>query len=165
MKIKTFWNEEDYNTITDGAVKNINGSGMFIPYMYGVEDPIYKKYIKELLKLDWLHYKLYLVGGILEGWKTTDIDICVTGKRTLELPKLLNKARALGPLDMYWVKSLKHIKGNGSRVWKFAKSHDRWCNTCQQWSGKWKADGLFHMSMKFPIKENRTYTKEPLLIN
>ena len=132
MKIKTFWNEEDYNTITDGAVKNINGSGMFIPYMYGVEDPIYKKYIKELLKLDWLHYKLYLVGGILEGWKTTDIDICVTGKRTLELPKLLNEARSLGPLDMYWVKSLKHIKGNGSRVWKFAKSYDRWCKTCQQ---------------------------------
>ena len=45
--IKTFWNEEDYNTITDGAVKNINGSGMFVPYMYGIEDPIYKKYIEK----------------------------------------------------------------------------------------------------------------------
>ena len=52
--IKTFWNEEDYNTITDGAVKNINGSGMFVPYMYGVEDPIYKKYIEELLKFTYL---------------------------------------------------------------------------------------------------------------
>jgi|TARA_B110000967_G_scaffold64259_1_gene66204 hypothetical protein len=163
--MKTFWKEENYNLETDGAVKNVNGSFIFIPYLKGVNDLIYKSYIKELLKFDWKHYKLYLVGGILEGWKTTDIDICVIGKRTKELSDLLNKSRELGPLDMFWVKSLKDVKGNGSRIWKFAKSHDRWSNTQSQWNGKWKKDGLFHMSKKFPIKEGREYKKEPLLLN
>ena len=122
-------------------------------------------FIKELLKLDWLHYKLYLVGGILEGWQTTDIDICVTGKRQPELVDLLNKSREIGPIDMYWVKSLKEIEGNGSRVWKFAKSHDRYSKNGSPWVGKWKKDGLYHMTHKFEIKENRKYTKKPLLIN
>ena len=165
MKTKIFWNEEDYNHEKDGKVKNVNGGFMFVPYMCGLEDSIYKKYIKEILKIDWLHYKLYVVGGTLEGWPTTDIDICVTGKRKPELIDLLNEARAIGPIDMYWVKSLKEIEGNGTRVWKFAKSHDRYGPTYPPWVGKWKKDGLYHMSHKFEIKENRKYTKKPLLIN
>ena len=56
--LKIFWNEEDYNHETEGKIKNINGGFMFVPYMHGLNDPIYKKYIKELLKLDWLHHKL-----------------------------------------------------------------------------------------------------------
>ena len=40
-----------------------------------------------------MHYNLYLVGGILQGWKTTDIDICITGKKTKELPDLMNHYR------------------------------------------------------------------------
>lgn len=163
--MKQYFNEEDYNLETDGEVKNVNGSAMFVPFMHGLDDKLLKIYIKELLSFDWLHYKLYLVGGIIEGWKTTDIDVCVTGKRTKELPGLLDKARSIGPLDMYWVKSLKKIKGNGSRVWKFAKSHDRYNSHAQPWIGKWKKDGLYHMAYKFPIKENREYKKEPLLIN
>ena len=163
--MKQYFNEEDYNLETDGEVKDVNGSAMFVPFMHGLDDKLLKIYIKELLSLDWLHYKLYLVGGIIEGWKTTDIDVCVTGKRTKELPGLLDKARSIGPLDMYWVKSLKKIKGNGSRVWKFAKSHDRYNSHTRPWIGKWKKDGLYHMAYKFPIKENREYKKEPLLIN
>jgi len=133
--------------------------------MKGINDPIYKEFIEELLQFDWLHYKLYLVGGILEGWPTTDIDICITGKRKPELINLLNKSREIGPFDMYWVKSLKEIEGNGTRVWKFAKSHDRYSNSGLPWVGKWKKDGLYHMTHKFEIKENRKYTKKPLLIN
>jgi hypothetical protein len=163
--MKTFFDNNDYNIETDGAIKNVNGAAMFIPFMTSTDDVLYKKYITEILKLDWLHYKLYLVGGILQGWKTTDIDICVTGKKTDKLPILLNKARAIGPFDMYWVKSLKKIKGDKSRVWKFAKAYDKPSNHSQQWNGKWKKDGLFHMSEKFKIKENRLYKKDPLLIN
>ena len=162
--IKVF-NEDDYNIEKDGVIRNLDGNFMFIPYMKGINDVVYNKFLEELLKLDWLHYKLYLVGGILEGWNTTDIDICITGKRDKQLPELMNKARKLGPFDMYWVKSLEKIKGNGSRVWKFAKSHDRWGPKADQWSGTWKKDGLFHMSDKFTIKNNREYKKEPLLIN
>tara|TARA_Y100001937_G_scaffold92460_1_gene125205 strand:+ start:233 stop:736 length:504 start_codon:yes stop_codon:yes gene_type:complete len=166
--IKTFWNEDDYNTLTDGRVKNVNGSGMFIPYMHGLDDPIYKNYIKELLKLDWLHHKLYIVGGILEGWPTTDIDICVTGKAVEQTRDLMLAARAMGPLDMYWVKTYDKIfkgKDNGIKVWKFAKAHDRWSTNGKQWNGEWKKDGLFHMSGLFTVKENKKYTKDALLIN
>ena len=159
------FNEDDYNIETDGSIKNVNGSFMFVPYMEGVNDTVYVKFVEKLLTLDWMHYNLYLVGGILQGWKTTDIDICITGKKTKELPDLMNQARALGPFDMFWVKSLDKIKGDGSRIWKFAKSHDRWTPIAEQWSGKWKKDRLFHMSLKFEVKENREYKKEPLLIN
>jgi hypothetical protein len=163
--MKQFFKEKDYNLETDGEIKNVNGSAMFVPFMSGVDDDLFKLYLKEILSIDWLHYKLYLVGGILEGWKTTDIDICITGKVTKDLLNLMNQARALGPFDMYWVKSLKKIKGNGSRVWNFAKAHDRWSQYQPKWQGKWKKDGLFHMNCKFEIKENRKYKKEPLLIN
>ena len=73
-----------YNIETDGKIKNVNGQLMFVPYMTGLNDILYKEFIEELLKLDWLHYKLYLVGGILQGWPTTDIDICVIGKTQLQ---------------------------------------------------------------------------------
>ena len=122
--IKTFWNESDYNTFEDGQIKNVNGSFIFVPYMNGTEDPIYKKYIKELLKIDWLHHNLWLVGGILEGWPTTDIDICVTGKAVDQTRDLMLQARSIGPFDVYWVKNYDKIfkgKDNGVKVWKFAK--------------------------------------------
>ena len=166
--LKIFWNEEDYNHETDGDIKNVNGGFMFIPYMYGLEDHIYKKYIKELLKLDWLHHKLYIVGGILEGWPTTDIDICVTGKADHKTRKLMLQARAMGPFDMYWVKKYDKIfkgKDNGVEVWKFAKAHDGSDEIQNQWNGKWKKDGMFHMSGLFKVKENRKYTKNAKLIN
>ena len=64
-----------------GGYMRINNEIKFIKYMEGTEDKNYKKYIKKLLKLNWRHYKLYLVGGILEGWKTIDIDIAIIGKK------------------------------------------------------------------------------------
>jgi hypothetical protein len=166
--IKTFWNEFEYNVFKDGQIKNVNGSFMFIPYMHGLEDPIYKSYVKELLKLDWLHHKLYVVGGILEGWPTTDIDICVTGKADHRTRELMLQARAMGPLDMYWVKNYDKIfkgKDNGVKVWKFAKAYDRWSTYDDQWNGKWKKNGLFHMSGLFQPKKNRKYTKDAKQIN
>ena len=168
MSIKIFWNDEDYNHEKDGQIKNVNGGFMFVPYMYGLNDDIYKKYIKELLSLNWLHHKLHVVGGIIEGWPTTDIDICVTGKVVDQTRSLMLKAREIGPLDMYWVKTYDKIfkgKDNGIKVWKFAKAHDRWTKNGRQWSGKWKKNGLFHMSGLFQPKENRKYTKDAKLIN
>lgn len=166
--VKTFWKEEDYNVFEDGQIKNVNGGFMFIPWMHGLEDPIYKNYVKELLKLDWQHHKLYVVGGILEGWPTTDIDICVTGKPNDKTRDLMLQARAMGPFDMYWVKSYNKIfkgKDNGIKVWKFAKAHDRWTKYGKQWQGKWKKNGLFHMSGLFQTKEDREYTKDAQEIN
>ena len=42
-----------YNIETDGKIKNVNGQLMFVPYMTGLNDILYKEFIEELLKLDW----------------------------------------------------------------------------------------------------------------
>lgn len=155
---------DTYNIIEDGEVRYVNGQAIFVPWMETVEDEKYKSYLQEILKLNWGNYKLYLVGGILQGWKTTDIDICVTGAIGDDLPGLMEKVHAIGPIDIYYVKSLDEIKGNIHRVWEFAKSRDIVAAGMGKLPGAWKSDGLFWMSEKFDAK-GRTYSKEPLLLN
>ena len=157
-------NLDSYNIKTDGKIRNIDGGLRFVPYINGVDDPIYKGCIADLLALDWSNYKLYLVGGVLEGWATTDIDICITGEIKNDLVNLMEQAHKLAPFDMYYVKSLEEIKGTGNRIWEFAKHTDRKSKRSIRWNGQWKTDGLFWMSEKFDTKD-RTYTKEPLLLN
>ena len=41
--------------------------------MKGIDDPVAVKSIKKLLNLNWGHYNLYLVGGLIQGWETKDI--------------------------------------------------------------------------------------------
>tara|TARA_E500000318_G_C3443939_1_gene166140 strand:- start:93 stop:506 length:414 start_codon:yes stop_codon:yes gene_type:complete len=127
-----------------------------------------EKYLKKLLKLDWQNYKLYLVGGALEGWPTKDIDICIIGPlNEKKIFKLIEKARALGPFDLYYVTSKKNIKGNNNKKTKvrFAKSYDRCCARAAQRPGKW-INGLFWQELVFPTEKNkhREYTKKPKLI-
>ena len=157
-------NIDNYNLDTDGEVRYIDGALRFVPWMEGVEDAMYKECIKDLLALDWSGYQLYLVGGLLEGWKTTDIDICITGNIGDDLPVLMEEASKLGPFDVYYVKSLDEIKGNANRIWEFAKNTDRRGVRAPRWHGQWKSDGLFWMTEKFNDK-GRTYTKEPLALN
>ena len=121
------------NIETDGEVRYIDGGLGFVPWIEGTEDEIYKGCIEDLLKLDWSGYKLYLVGGLLEGWKTTDIDICITGNIGDDLPVLMEEASKLGPFDIYYVKSLDEIKGNANRIWEFAKHTDRRGSRAPRW--------------------------------
>lgn len=96
---------DTYNIHTDGEIKYVNGGMEFVPWMEGVEDDLYKEYLAKILALDWGDYKLYLVGGILEGWKTTDIDLCVTGTIGDDLLDLMEQAHRLGPIDIFYVES------------------------------------------------------------
>ena len=157
-------NKNDLNLLTDGEVRYIDGALRFVPWLEGIEDTIYKGCVEDLLALDWTGYKLYLVGGLLEGWKTTDIDICITGDIGDNLSTLMEDATKLGPFDVYYVKSLDEIKGNANRIWEFAKHTDRRGVRAPRWHGQWKSDGLFWMTEKFNDK-GRTYTKEPLALN
>ena len=78
------------------------------------------------------------------------------------------KARAIGPFDMFYVKTYDKIfkgKDNGIKVWKFAKAHDCWTEGGRKFNGKWKKNGLFYMTGLFTVKENRKYTKDAKLIN
>ena len=97
---------DTYNIETDGQVRYVNGGMEFVPYMQGTEDEKYMEYINHVMDLKWGDYKLYLVGGILEGWKTTDIDICVTGTIGDDLPGLMEQVHQLGPIDIFYVESL-----------------------------------------------------------
>ena len=74
------------NLKTDGEIRYVNGGYTLVPWMESTDDELYKNCLEELLELDWKHYKLYLVGGLLQGWKTTDIDICITGTVDNDLP-------------------------------------------------------------------------------
>ena len=154
---------DTYNIETDGQVRYVNGGMEFVPYMQGTEDEKYMEYINHVMDLKWGDYKLYLVGGILEGWKTTDIDICVTGTIGDDLPGLMEQVHQLGPIDIFYVESLEKIKGNKHRIWEFAKCRDM-VIPGSRLHGKWKMDGLFWMTEKFDAK-GRTYSKEPLLLN
>ena len=156
--------KNNLNLLTDGEVRYVNGGFTLVPWMESTDDEIYKGCLADLLNLDWKHYKLYLVGGLLEGWKTTDIDICITGNIDSDLPNLMKEASKLGPFDLYYVKSLDEIKDNSSRVWEFAKHDCKAHEGAPRWHGQWKTDGLFWMCEKFDDK-GRTYTKEPLALN
>ena len=157
-------NLDGYNIQNDGKVRYINGGLSFVPWMTGTDDPIYQGCLTDLLELDWTGYQLYLVGGLLEGWQTTDIDICITGTIQDNLPGLMKQAEELGPFDIYYVKSLADIRGTGNRIWEFAKHSDRRSPKSERWHGQWKSDGLFWMCEKFEDK-GRTYDAQPLLLN
>ena len=157
-------NTDNYNIKNDGRLRYIDGGLRFVPWMEGLDDNLYQGCIDDLLRMNWAHYKLYLVGGLLQGWKTTDIDICITGEIDENLPVLMKAASKLGPFDMYYVKSLDDIKGTGTRVWEFAKPNCKAHERAPRWHGQWKADGMFWMTEKFDPK-GRTYDKEPLALN
>ena len=150
-----------------GGYMRINNEIKFIKYMEGTEDKNYKKYIKKLLKLNWRHYKLYLVGGILEGWKTIDIDIAIIGKKDKYLIPLMEEARILGPFDVSYLKSYEDILNLKSNT--RAKTYDRKNDISEPFkNGEW-IDGLywikdldFTANEKYKIKK---HTKKPLLIN
>ena len=155
---------KDLNLKTDGETRYVNGGYTFIPWMESTDDNLYKGCLEDLLKLDWDGYELYLVGGLLQGWKTTDIDICITGTIGDDLIPLMQEAAKLGPFDLYYVKSLNEIKDNSSRIWEFAKPDCKAHEGAPRWHGQWKSDGLFWMCEKFDPK-GREYTKEPLKLN
>ena len=155
---------KDLNLKTDGETRYVNGGYTFIPWMESTDDNLYKGCLEDLLKLDWDGYELYLVGGLLQGWKTTDIDICITGTIGDDLIPLMEEAAKLGPFDLYYVKSLNEIKDNSSRIWEFANYDCKAHEGAPRWHGQWKSDGLFWMCEKFDPK-GRQYTKEPLKLN
>ena len=133
--------------------------------MYLKEDDI-ESYIKKLKLINWKGLKLWLVGGVLEGWETRDIDICLTGDRIDSIVfDGMQKAREIGPFDMYYPEKV-YTPSQMPFVTRFAKSYDRGHKNARQRPGEW-VDGLFWQKLRFPMDKHkkRKYTKEPLLIH
>ena len=161
-----------------GEYLRIDNKFKFIKYMKGINDKNYKRYIKKILKLDWKHYKLYLVGGILEGWETIDIDIIVIGKKDKYLVPLMKKAKTLGPFDISYklgdhksmVENIEKNLKNHTR----AKTYDRLNSISKPFkNGEWIDDLYWIKNIDFTAREKykirkkqgAVYTKPPLLIN
>ncbi len=159
-----------------GEWMRIDNKFFFIKYMKGTNDKNYKRYIKKLLNLDWKHYKLYLIGGILEGWETIDIDIIIIGEKDKYLVPLMKKARTLGPFDISYSPGdhksmIENIYFTVSPLKSFsfrAKTYDRLCYKCKPFNGEWIDDLYWTKNIDFTIREKyktKKNTKKPLLIN
>ena len=125
--------------------------------------------IKKLKKLNTYGFKLWLVGGALEGWETKDVDICIGGSaRNSDVFEFMEKAREMGPVDLFYIKNELPdvLTGHGKKILKFAKSRDRGHPKAVQRKGKW-IDGLFWMEEEFPKNKKivRFYSKKALLIH
>ena len=140
--------------------------------MLGINDKLFQKYIKNLLELDWSNYRLYIVGGILEGWNTNDIDIFIESKykNNLELFYLMARASQLGPFDFWYTGEDivdRSQKQNLNYTILAGKHYDRKLFNAAQREGYWH-DHLFWSEWTFPldkhIENNRIYTKPPMLI-
>jgi len=46
----------------------------------GIKDPRFQTWMREILKLNWDGYELWLYGGILENRRTADLDGCIIGE-------------------------------------------------------------------------------------
>ena len=70
--------------------------------MKGLQDPQFREYYSELLKLDWTGYDVWAVGGIVSDWETEDIDIIVFGPKDEPRINALFEALRPWPFSPNW---------------------------------------------------------------
>ena len=128
--------------------------------------------IKELLKIDWSGYNLYLVGSAIEKKSNPkDLDVCVIGPKTEKLRELLLQACKIKFVDIYYngsdesviFKNQEDLVSNGFFSNVSAKPYDRCCEHARRRPGKW-IDGLFWSKKIWKNKNNRDYVIYPKLI-
>lgn len=66
-----------------------------------IGDNEYKGYVELIMDLDWADYDLWLVGGILTGKDTQDIDAVIVGPHNPErVLALIEECKKMGPWDI-----------------------------------------------------------------
>ena len=128
----------------------------------GPDDYMLIKYIDKLKELNWGDYKLFLHGGIVEGWETHDVDSTIIGPRDPQhINYLLDNITRIGfemriyP-DVRWAESLfdwQEYKKNGLKV-SIPSAHyrgDRTVNGVYQPDHAVLEDGLYMYTMTWPI--------------
>jgi hypothetical protein len=139
--------------------------------MKGIEDPIAKKQVKKLLNLNWGHYNLYLVGGLIQGWETKDIDVAVTGPiiNQDKFIYLIKEASKIDFIDISYRKNMQasligeaeHMKPVRIDVGRLSKPNKQ--------VNSYFENGLWFRILSYPmlkqIKNKRVYTSQPVLIH
>tara|TARA_R110000822_G_scaffold272022_1_gene394573 strand:+ start:97 stop:519 length:423 start_codon:yes stop_codon:yes gene_type:complete len=136
----------------------------------GIDDPVAKKSIKDLLSLNWGHYNLYIVGGLLQGWKTNDIDIVVTGPILdyINFINLFNKANKISFIDISYHKKLIGIPLGDCTIMKPINIDIGRLSKPSKGIDCYFENGVWFRKVTYPtlkqIKHKRVYTSHPMLI-
>ena len=139
--------------------------------MKGIEDPIAKKQIKKLLNLDWGHYNLYLVGGLIQGWETKDIDVAVTGPiiNQDKFIYLIKEASKIDFIDIGYRKNMQaSLIGESEHIDPVRIDVGRLSKPNKQVNSYFE-NGLWFRILSYPtlkqIENKRVYTSQPVLIH
>lgn len=138
--------------------------------MIGINDIEASYFIKKIHDLNWVGYKVYLVGGIVEGWETRDIDVVIEGPigDGLQLFYLMNRLKSMGPFDIFYSEDGPKIENkNIEHTITRGRGQDRRDYLANKLEGYWE-NNIFWVESTFPslkhIEANRIYNKEPLLL-
>ncbi len=139
--------------------------------MKGIDDPVAVKSIKKLLKLDWGHYNLYLVGGLIQGWETKDIDVAVTGPiiNHDKFVELITEASKIYLIDISYQKKIQvNLIGEAEHMKPIRIDVGRLSKPNKQVNSYFE-NGLWFRILSYPmlkqIKNKRVYTSQPVLIH
>jgi len=139
--------------------------------MKGIEDPIAKKQVKKLLNLNWGHYNLYLVGGLIQGWETKDIDVAVTGPiiNQDKFIYLIKEASKIDFIDISYRKNMQaSLIGEAEHMKPIRIDVGRLSKPSKQVNSYFE-NGLWFRIFSYPmlkqIENKRIYTSQPVLIH
>ena len=175
-----------------GIVKNKYklGSLEFILSKKIPTDEMFNQWREEFLSLpETNNYKVWITGGWLEEWETTDIDIILTGKPNLkEVKNLLYQARIIGvkhsllidishwdtePIYIY--ENFPSAWGVGSGIEKYVVEklnidfklfiNDELIKEVKEYEKV--IEGLYRYKFTYPTKKQltRDYKSKPILLN
>ena len=97
MKIEDHYRTEFWN----GTISYGNFTGKNWLAIGGIHHPLFQIFVRELKnlqkqgKINFKDYSLYVCGGILEDWLSSDVDLVLIGKPSLMAYKILYNIKKL----------------------------------------------------------------------
>tara|TARA_R110001606_G_scaffold5772_1_gene26318 strand:+ start:497 stop:916 length:420 start_codon:yes stop_codon:yes gene_type:complete len=139
--------------------------------MKSIDDPVAVKSIKKLLNLDWGHYNLYVVGGLIQGWETKDIDVAVTGPiiNYDKFVSLIQEASNIDFIDISYQKKVQvNLVGEAEHMKPIRIDVGRLSKPSKNVNSYFE-NGLWFRILSYPmlkqIENKRVYTSQPVLIH
>ena len=119
-------------------------------------DEQFREYYTEALKLDWTGLDLWVVGGIVSGWETQDIDCVIMGDRPeSEINQLMLQLKQCGPFSPYYTRDMRAVTyDRTSRTRLFITTYV--ANT--------RGDNLRSLVFKMPTTKNLVRRKRGIYI-
>lgn len=125
--------------------------------MKGLEDPQFRTYYNEMLQLDWTGLDVWVVGGIVSGWDTSDIDTIILGDRPeAEINALMLQLKQLdGPWSPFYAKNDRAVTWN-----RYSKTR----TLIKVYLANPSSDTLREQTYKFPTQKNHLRMKKGIYV-